>query len=338
MKISFKLLILIFISFLSLMIAVGIGSVNIPINQIINIISHNLFNTPLDSDISASTASIIWNIRLPRSIMAFIVGAGLAASGTVMQSILRNPLASSYTLGVSSGASLGAAIMIVFGINIPLMGAFGLPFVGFIGGLITVLLVMAMTSKIDKSLSNQTIILVGMVFSLFVNALLTLFFALARQFMEQLILWQLGSFAGQNWSHVGITLIITVISIFLLMRYSQEMDIMTFGEDQAQSIGVNLKKIKILLISIASLITGSAVAFVGIIGFVDLIAPHVVRKIFGTTHKLVIPTSALFGGTFMVLSDLIGRVLVSPSELPVGAVTALIGAPFFAYIFFKKRG
>jgi len=338
MKISFKLLILIFISFLSLMIAVGIGSVNIPINQIINIISHHLFNTPLDSDISASTASIIWNIRLPRSIMAFIVGAGLAASGTVMQSILRNPLASSYTLGVSSGASLGAAIMIVFGINIPLMGAFGLPFVGFIGGLITVLLVMAMTSKIDKSLSNQTIILVGMVFSLFVNALLTLFFALARQFMEQLILWQLGSFAGQNWSHVGITLLITVISIFLLMRYSQEMDIMTFGEDQAQSIGVNLKKIKILLISIASLITGSAVAFVGIIGFVDLIAPHVVRKIFGTTHKLVIPTSALFGGTFMVLSDLIGRVLVSPSELPVGAVTALIGAPFFAYIFFRKRG
>ncbi len=337
MKTPIKAFILIAICVIAFVISIGMGSVNIPFEEIVNILGNRILRLPLSEDIQGTTISILWNIRLPRSFMAFIVGAALAVSGTVMQSILRNPLASSFTLGVSSGASLGAALFIVLGISVPLLGIFALPLIGFLGGLATVMMVMSFTLRLDKNMANQTIILVGMVFSLFVNALLTLVTALSRQHLEQLVFWQMGSFSGRNWSHVFVAFTVTVICILFLMSYSREMDIMTFGEDQALSAGVELKKVKFLLIGVCALLTGTAVSFVGIIGFVDLIAPHVIRKLFGSSHQIVLPMSALFGGAFMVVADLIGRTIMAPSELPVGAVTALIGAPFFAYIFFQKR-
>lgn len=337
MKTSIKAFILILICIIAFMISLGVGSVDIPIEEIVGILGNKLFRLPLPDDIQGTTISILWDIRLPRSSMAFIIGAALAVSGTVMQSILRNPLASSYTLGVSSGASLGAALFIVLGMTLPFLGVFALPLIGFLGGLVTVLLVMSFTARLDKNLENQTIILVGMVFSLFVNALLTLITALSRQYLEQLIFWQMGSFSGRNWSQVIIAFTVTVFCILFLTSYSREMDIMTFGESQALSVGVELKKVKFLLIGICAWLTGTAVSFVGVIGFVDLIAPHVIRKLFGSSHKIVLPMAALFGGGFMVIADLIGRTILAPSELPVGAVTALIGAPFFAYIYFQRR-
>lgn len=337
MKTSIKAFILILICIIAFMISLGMGSVDIPIEEIVSILGNKLFRLPLPDDIQGTTISILWDIRLPRSSMAFIIGASLAVSGTVMQSILRNPLASSYTLGVSSGASLGAALFIVLGMTLPFLGVFALPLIGFLGGLVTVLLVMSFTARLDKNLENQTIILVGMVFSLFVNALLTLITALSRQYLEQLIFWQMGSFSGRNWSQVIVALVVTALCILFLTSYSREMDIMTFGESQALSVGVELKKVKFLLIGICALLTGTAVSFVGVIGFVDLIAPHVIRKLFGSSHKIVLPMAALFGGGFMVIADLIGRTILAPSELPVGAVTALIGAPFFAYIYFQRR-
>lgn len=337
MKTSIKAFILILICIIAFMISLGMGSVDIPIEEIVSILGNKLFHLPLPDDIQGTMISILWDIRLPRSSMAFIIGAALAVSGTVMQSILRNPLASSYTLGVSSGASLGAALFIVLGMTLPFLGVFALPLIGFLGGLVTVLLVMSFTARLDKNMENQTIILVGMVFSLFVNALLTLITALSRQYLEQLIFWQMGSFSGRNWSQVFIAFIVTVLCILFLTSYSREMDIMTFGESQALSVGVELKKVKFLLIGICALLTGTAVSFVGVIGFVDLIAPHVIRKLFGSSHKIVLPMAALFGGGFMVIADLIGRTILAPSELPVGAVTALIGAPFFAYIYFQRR-
>lgn len=273
---------------------------------------------------------------MPRVLLAFLVGGCLATSGAVVQSILKNQLASPYTLGVSSGASLGAGLVIITGITIPVIGSFTLPFVGFIFGLFTVYLVILFSSKIDKTMSNNTIILAGMVFSLFVNALLTTLTAMFSEDLKRIALWQMGSFAMKGWTYVGLIIPFCLVGMIGTLMYTKEMDILTFGEEQAQSVGVDTSKVKTKLFIFSAVLTGGAVSLSGTIGFVDLIAPHVVRKIFGSNHKYVIPMSFLFGGCLMVVTDLIARSIFAPTELPVGAVTALIGAPFFAYVYFKK--
>ena len=273
---------------------------------------------------------------MPRVLLAFLVGGCLATSGAVVQSILKNQLASPYTLGVSSGASLGAGLVIITGITIPVIGSFTLPFVGFIFGLFTVYLVILFSSKIEKTMSNNTIILAGMVFSLFVNALLTTLTAMFSEDLKRIALWQMGSFAMKGWTYVGLIIPFCLVGMIGTLMYTKEMDILTFGEEQAQSVGVDTSKVKTKLFIFSAVLTGGAVSLSGTIGFVDLIAPHVVRKIFGSNHKYVIPMSFLFGGCLMVVTDLIARSIFAPTELPVGAVTALIGAPFFAYVYFKK--
>lgn len=337
MKTSAKILISIFICLAIIILGVGIGSVYIPPTDILKIIFSNIFKQPLSNEIASNSISIIWKIRLPRAILAFIVGGALAVSGSVMQSVLKNPLASSYTLGVSSGASVGAGLVIITGFSIPILGKFTLPFVGLLSGLLTVYLAISFTAKIDKNMENNTIILIGMVFSLFINAMITLMTALAREHIQKLTFWQMGSFSLKEWSDVSILFPIVTICILILIRYAKELDIMTFGEEQAMSMGVDIQKVKWLLLGFSAALTGSAIAFVGVIGFIDLISPHVVRKIFGSSHKLVIPMSMLFGGAFMVICDLIARTIIPLSELPVGAITALIGAPFFAYVYLSKR-
>jgi iron complex transport system permease protein len=292
---------------------------------------------PLPDYITPTDVTIVLNLRLPRVLLAFIAGIALSVSGAVMQSVLRNPLASSYTLGVSSGASFGASLVIFLGFTMPFLTLLTLPTLGFVFGLGTILLVMAIVSRLDGRMENQTIILTGMVFSLFINAITTLMFALNRESVHRMILWQMGSFSMRDWHTIFILAPLVALGVFFVARFRWELDVMTFGEEQAQAIGVNIRTIKWVLLITAAAITGSTIAFVGVIGFVDLVAPHVVRKIFGSAHKYVIPMSAVFGGTFMALSDLVARTVVAPVELPVGAVTAIVGAPFFAYIYFSKR-
>lgn len=337
MKTKGKIIISLLICLIAIIFGIGVGSIYIHPMDVIEILMHNFFSTPISADISETSISIVWKLRLPRTIIAFIVGGALAVSGTVMQSVLKNPLASSYTLGVSSGASVGAAIVIVTGFTIPLLNMLTLPFVGLLCGLLTVYLSVKFASRMDSNMENNTIILVGMVFSLFINAILTLITAIAREHVTQLTYWQMGSFASKDWSVIAILFPIVIIGVIWLMRYSQELDIMTFGEEQAFTMGIDVPQLKWLLLGLAAALTGSAISFVGVIGFIDLIAPHVVRRIFGSSHKIVIPMSMLFGGAFMVLCDLAARTIASPSELPVGSITALIGAPFFAYIYFSKR-
>ncbi|NLW27024.1 FecCD family ABC transporter permease [Acetivibrio saccincola] len=337
MKTKIKIFISILSSIIVLVLGVAIGSVYVEPLKILTIIFGKILSQPISADLNENLISIIWDIRLPRVLAAFLVGGALAASGTVMQSILKNPLASSYTLGVSSGASVGVGLVLITGFSIPVLGNFTLPLIGLLSGLITVYLVITITAQIDRNMGNTTIILFGMNFSLFINAVTTLIMALSRETLPRLIYWQMGSFALKSWLDVKILAVIFVGCYLILIRYTNELDIMTFGEEQALAIGVEAKKVKWILLILSAALTGSAVAFTGVIGFIDLIAPHVVRKIFGSSHKLVVPISILFGGTFMVACDLVARILVSNSELPVGAVTALIGAPFFAYVYFKNR-
>ncbi|MCU9807629.1 iron ABC transporter permease [Paraclostridium sp. AKS46] len=322
--------------FFIISIGTSIGSSNIHILDTMSIILNKVINLPLREGIEPKDISIIWSLRLPRVLLAFMVGGCLAVSGSVVQSILKNELASPYTLGVSSGASLGAGLVIVLGISIPFLGQLTLPLIGFLCGLITVYGVIVFSSKIDKTMANNTIILAGMVFSLFVNALLTTLTALFSEDIKSISLWQMGSFSMKGWSYVRVLIPFLIIGVIGILRYTKEMDILTFGEEQAKAVGVDTNRVKKHLFIHSAILTGSAVALSGTIGFVDLIAPHMVRRVFGSKHKYVIPMSFVFGGSLMVITDLIARTIVSPAELPVGAITAIIGAPFFAYVYFSK--
>lgn len=325
------------LSLVLMVLAVGIGSVQISPYDIGAILIHKIFGRELGSATDANLVGILWQVRLPRVLMAFIVGAALSASGVVMQSVLRNPLASSYTLGVSSGASLGAAFVILFGWGSTARHSLAFPLAGFVGGVIVVFMVLAIAKRLDRGMGNTTIILIGLVISQFFSGVLAVIMSLARETMEQLVRWQMGSFSGLSWKHVQIVALVLVISSILLFYFHRDLDLMTFGEGQARTLGVNIAFVKPFVLVLTAMLTGASISLTGVIGFVDLIAPHLTRRIFGSSMKVVLPMSMILGGSLMVLADLLARTLLAPRELPVGAITAIIGAPFFAYVYFRRR-
>jgi iron complex transport system permease protein len=315
----------------------SLGSSLISPGDTLRVILFKVFNLSPQAPLDPKTIPIVWNLRFPRALLAFLAGGALSVSGAVFQSVLKNQLASPYILGVSAGASLGAALILLTGFTLPLLGGFTLPATGFLAGLLTIFFVMSFSSRLDGNFSNNTIILFGMVFSLFINALLTTLSALYREEMRNLLFWQMGSFSLKGWPYVGLMLPFLILGSLGLFRYTREMDILTFGEEEALSIGVDARKVRQKLLTASAILTGGAVALSGAIGFVDLIAPHLARKLVGSSHRYVLPMSFITGGTLLIVTDLAARTIVSPSELPVGAVTAIIGAPFFAWVYFKKR-
>ncbi|MFV0519410.1 MAG: FecCD family ABC transporter permease [Lachnospirales bacterium] len=335
MKKQTILFIIFLLSIMTLPIAIGIGTVFIKGSDVIYIIISEILNIKNNENISEVTRAIVMNIRFPRVILAYVSGAGLAVSGVLMQSVLRNPLASSLTLGVSAGASLGASV--VFLLNISIFGFLTLPIFGMASGLATVFLALLVATKVDKNFNNNSIILMGTAFSLFANAILTVIMSVARESLESLVSWQMGSFAMRDIRYLFFLAPFVLVGILIALYNSYAIDVLTLGDEQGITTGLNVKKLKILLLSLSGIVTGSIISVVGIIGFVDLFTPHVARKILGANHKYIIPASAFLGGAFMVICDLIARVIVPPLEIPVGSVTAIIGAPFFMYLYFSKR-
>jgi len=317
--------------------AASLGSTNISLGDTVMILLHRIFGVPLRAHIDPVNVSIVWLLRLPRVLLAFMAGGCLAMSGAVCQSILRNPLATPYILGVSSGASLGAGIVIVSGIALPVLGGFTLPIIGFVFGVVTVFCVVAFSASVDRSMSSNTVILCGMIASLFLSALLSTLSAVFSDDLRRIVFWQMGSFAMRGWAYVQLLLPFMVIGAAGILFYAKEMDILTFGDDQAKSAGVETGALRKKLLTFSAVLTGATVALSGVIGFVDLIAPHAARKIVGAQHRSLIPMSFILGGSLMVVTDLVARTIISPSELPVGALTALIGAPFFAWVYFRRR-
>lgn len=323
------------IAVISVLFGISAGSVSIPVREIITAAGVRLFGQPLPEGMSPTTVNIIMDIRTPRVLLAFLTGAALSASGAVVQSALRNPLGSPYTLGVSSGASLGAALVIASGAGF--FGGFTVAAAGLAFAVLTMFLAIGFSSKIDKGFESSTVVLTGMVISLFANAVVNLVANLSGDKYALIFKWQTGSFSGRGWAACGILSAVLIICMAVYLRYSRELDLLSFGDEQAASMGISPAKTRRILMIVMSLLTGTSVAFAGVIGFVDLIAPQIVRRIFGAKHSLSIPMSAVVGGTFTVICDLAARTVTAPSELPVGTVTALIGAPFFAYVFFKRR-
>lgn len=318
-----------------MMLGVSIGSVSIPLAEVAQIFLKSFFNVEFASAVEDSTTNIVMKIRFPRVVLAFFVGASLAICGAAFQGLLKNPLADPYTLGVSSGASFGAVLVIFYGITI--FGPFTLPIFAITGGFLTILVVILFARLVKNTLSMETIILTGIIISSFLGSLLSLMVALSGEELRQIIHWLLGSVSMRGWNYILMIIPFFVIGSLVLLFSSQELNALSFGEERAHHLGVNVQTRKMLILIFASVVTGAAVAVSGTIGFVGLVIPHMIRTVFGTDHRHLLPLSLLYGGSFLILADLVARTIVAPVELPIGVITAIIGAPVFAFILFRQR-
>ena len=336
---AFLLLLLIFIFMVLIAITLGTASMSIGEAFYALIKPIPILGELITDEISTSSEVIIYKIRLPRILMASLVGMGLSVVGTSFQAVFRNPMADPYVLGISSGGALGAAIamlLIAWGYSLPFSAV---TIFAFAGALITSLLVYNI-ARVGNSLPTVNLLLAGIAISYLLSACLSILMVFNSNYMERIVFWTLGSFNAASYSQIGIVAPVIFIGSILMYGLSRDLNLMLTGEESAKSMGIEVEKVKKLIIIIGSLIVAAAVAFSGVIGFVGLLVPHMLRMILGPNHKSLIPFSALGGALFLLFSDTAARAILPSSELPVGAVTALIGAPYFIFLFlkYKKRG
>jgi len=279
--------------------------------------------------------STLWVVRFPRIVMGLAVGAALAVAGAVMQAIFGNPLAEPGVVGVSSGAALGAAAAIVFGVTA--LGSWSIALLAFVGGLLATLLVY-FVSRANGRTEVVTLLLTGIAINAFAGAgLAFLLFAGDTASREQITFWQLGSLNGSLWREVGIVAPIMLVGLVVAVLLGRQYDLLALGERNARHLGVNVESLRIGSIVLVALLTGVAVAFCGIIAFVGLVVPHVIRMAIGPGHRPLIVASAVGGGALISLADLVARTAVPGADLPIGMLTSLIGGPFFFYLLFRQR-
>lgn len=319
-----KYIISILVLITSICLAVSIGSVPIPIS------------TFWDNSDEAAT-NILWTIRLPRVVLAALVGAALALAGAAFQGLLKNPLADPYTLGISSGASLGAVVTIYFGLTSTVLGIFTLPIFGMLGAAITLIAVLFFARLVDRTLKMETLILTGVIVSSFLGSLISLMIALTGEEIRQIITWLMGSVSMRGWPYVKMVWPFILVGALLVWLNRRELNAMLFGEERAKHLGVNVKRSKWMILVGGAMLTGAAVAVSGTIAFVGLVVPHMTRMLFGSDHRQLLLLSFINGATLLVVCDLISRTIIAPTELPIGVITSFIGAPVFSYIFFKQR-
>jgi iron complex transport system permease protein len=322
---------------LAMLMGISIGTVSVHPMTIIRVISAELFPFISLGNTDAMHSNIIINIRLPRVLLAGLVGASLAIAGAAFQGLLRNPLADPYTIGVSSGASLGAVLTLFLGLSIPFAGMFTLPLFSILFSFLTIFAVLLFARKIERSMKVETIILTGIIFSSFLGALISLMIALTGEELRQIIGWLLGSVSMRGWAYIKIIIPFFVLGAILLLVNSKELNAMSFGEEKAQHIGVDVQKRKMMVLIAGSILTGAAVAVSGTIGFVGLVIPHLTRLLWGPDHRHLLPLSILMGAGFLIIADLVSRTIIAPTELPIGVITAIIGAPAFAIILIKRK-
>jgi iron complex transport system permease protein len=277
----------------------------------------------------------LWLVRLPRLFMAVLVGASLATAGAVMQGVFRNPLAEPGVIGISSGAAVGASAVIVFGLSFA--GPLTLPLFAFLGGLAATIVVYT-SARADGRTEVVTLVLTGIAVNAIGGAAIALFTYLgSTQEREQIVFWQLGSLNGTRWQDVTIVVPLVAVGVAVCLLLSADLDLLALGERQAEHLGVRVERLRVVAIVVIALLTGAAVAFCGIIGFVGLVVPHLMRMLLDPGHRLLLPASALGGAVLLVAADLVARTVVPNSELPIGMITALIGGPFFFWLLRRTR-
>ncbi|MCK9163032.1 MAG: iron ABC transporter permease [Bacteroidales bacterium] len=276
---------------------------------------------------------IIKHLRLPRVIMSVLSGAGLAVCGAAYQAIFRNPLSDPYTLGISSGAALGASIAIVLGLDVFFFSIGGF---AFLFALLTVWIIIRIAS-VGNRLHITTLLLAGISINFLIAAIISIIMVVNQDSMDKIIFWTMGSLSGSKFSDIAIVLPFVLIGIVIIRIYARELNALLTGNDTARSLGVNVEKTKKIILFFSTLMIGVIVSYCGVIGFVGLIVPHIIRLLVGSDNRKIIPFSIFGGIIFMLVADIISRVAIAPSELPIGSVTAVVGAPFFIYLLYNAK-
>ncbi len=328
----------------TILVSLNMGFTPIPFQDIVNIL---LKNIPFLGDsvhltqFQIDKEPIIMLVRFPRILCGALVGAALAASGTIFQGLFRNPMADPYTTSASSAASLGAALAIVLGVGVSTFGLLTIPIFAFIGCMISVLVVYFI-SRVGSRVPITTLLLSGIAVSIFELAIVAYLQTIAGDRLGPLTFWLIGSLSSTRTTWMGLLSILPFIifGIIVAYFYSRDLNLLTLGEDQAQHLGINLERVKLLLMMVGALLAGAAVAISGAIGFIGLMVPHLARLLVGPDHRILIPSSVFLGASFLVLCDGLTRMLTSPAspqEVPVGVITAVTGVVFFLFLLRRKK-
>ncbi len=331
-KLIFVLIILLILLSVTMLISMTLGSIRVSAHKSIQILFQSIIGEKATAE--ETERLIILSLRLPRIIMAGLVGAGLSVSGATLQALLRNPLADPYILGVSSGSAVGAIVAILLGLS---TSSFGLPLASFLGAIITIFIVFYF-GKQDGKIHPNTLLLSGVIIGSFLSSVIMFFISISpKEELHTIIFWLMGDFSFSNLRAISIVLPYILLGITGIFFLSRPLNLIISGEDTAIQLGVEVERVKMLSYLLASLITAASVSVCGLIGFVGLIIPHSIRLLLGADHRLLIPSSALLGASFLIASDTIARTMFSPTELPVGVITAAFGGPFFIYILKTRK-
>ncbi|WP_420076224.1 FecCD family ABC transporter permease [Streptomyces sp. JL3001] len=314
-------------------VAAGIGAYPIPVGDVLASIQHKVGLGGGELDRVAE--SVLWNVRFPRIVLALLIGASLGCAGALMQGVFGNPLAEPATIGVSLGAAVGAVAAISLGLTF--LGNWTLPAMAFVSGLGTVLLVYAMSRSGGRT-EVVTLILMGIAVNAFAGALIGLFIFLAdTAAVNQITFWQLGSLAQSTWPKVTAVLPCAVLGLAVAPLYARRLDLLALGDRPARHLGVDVERMRVALILVVALLTAAAVSVSGVIGFIGLVVPHLLRMAAGPGHRFLVPGSALGGAVVLLGADLAARTVAAPAELPLGVLTALLGSPFFFWLLRRTR-
>ncbi len=315
----------------------GIGTQSISYSRILAIVLDSVGGISLEQSLSDPTSIILLQVRMPRVLLAFLVGGSLAMVGVALQALLRNPLADPFVIGISSGAALGAAIALLFGVGISVGSISALPVCAFTGALLS-LMIMYRISSAQLGFSVYTLLLAGVVLNAIFSAFIMFLTSIAdpnRVF--GMYAWLMGTLTGPDWSTLGMLMLYLGVGLFILGMHAQSLNLLTLGEETARSLGVEVERVKKAVFLAAALLTGAVVSFSGIIGFVGLIIPHAVRLVVSADHRLLLPMAGLMGGMFLMMADTVARTALSPSEFPVGVITALVGGPIFLWLLTTRQ-
>ncbi|MGX9889665.1 FecCD family ABC transporter permease [Streptomyces sp. NPDC002276] len=314
-------------------VAAGLGAYPIPVGDVLSSVQHRLGLG--GGALERVPESVLWNVRFPRIVLALLVGASLGCAGALMQGVFGNPLAEPGVIGVSSGAAVGAVAVIALGLDF--LGNWTVSAVAFVTGLATVLLVYAMSRSGGRT-EVVTLILTGIAVNAFAGALIGLFLFFAdTAAVNQITFWQLGSLSQATWPKVLAVLPCAVVGLTLAPLYAGRLDLLALGERPARHLGVDVERLRVVLVLVIALLTAAAVSVSGIISFVGLVVPHLLRMAAGPGHRFLIPASALLGALVLLAADLTARTVAAPAELPLGVLTALLGSPFFFWLLRRTR-
>jgi iron complex transport system permease protein len=317
------------------LLAVGLGTVWISPGTTLRLLAWKLGLAGLPADVASSAAVILFELRIPRVLLAMVVGAALAASGAVFQALFRNPMADPAIIGVSSGAALGAIAVIILGGGV-LAGGLGVPAAAFAGALAVSFLVYRL-ARIGPAVQVATLLLAGIAVAAVISAVISLVMAFAGQEIRSIYFWLLGGLAGRGWGALATSAPLVGVGAVLALTTVRDLNLMALGEERAAQLGVEIERFKRRSLATGALLAAAAVSVAGVIGFVGLMTPHILRLVLGADYRRLVPASIVGGAAFMVLADLAARTVRAPEEIPVGAVTALLGGPFFLYLLRRER-